>query len=139
MDPETKGKKCQRKIQEGDGAPRIDCPRAARARFRSSPLSGEPFPRAWSAARWLGNYSSEIVSLFRTQKTHRRTRGRHAAARCVQKGAQDRDARPAIPAIVRSRCKMSASDRWFNPRQDARSEGKHLEQHRVRSDMKETI
>ena len=35
--------------------------------------------------------------------------------------------------------KMSASDRWFNPRQDPRSEGKHLEQRRVQSDMKETI
>ena len=34
---------------------------------------------------------------------------------------------------------MSASGRYFNPWQDVRAEGKHLEQRRVQSDMKETM
>jgi len=34
---------------------------------------------------------------------------------------------------------MSVSGRYFNPRQDVRAEGKHLEQRRVQSDMKEAM
>src|SRR5580765_3523386 len=102
MDPETKGKRFPPKIQAADSAPRINCPRAAPARFRSSPLCGELSLRAWSTAQYQGNLFSGTVAPFRGEKTHRHTQDRHEAAHCGQKAAQDRDARAAIPAIVRS-------------------------------------
>src|SRR5258708_25003216 len=115
MDLETKGKKFPPKIQAADSAPRINCPRAAPARFQSSPLCGELSLRVWSTAQYRGNLFSGTVAPFRREKSHRRTQDRHEAARYGQKAAQDRDARPAIPAVIRSRGKMSPLDRMLEP------------------------
>src|SRR6266550_1151 len=139
MGREIKDKKFPLNFSAADSERRIKCPRAAPARFRSSPPCGEPSRRALLTGRCRGNFSSGIVAPFRREKTRRRIQDRHAEARCARKVARDRDAPPAILAPIRSRGKMSASGRSFNPRQDARAEGKHLEQRRVRSDMKETV
>src|SRR5262245_7088450 len=93
--PETEGKKFLLKIQAVDSARRIKCPHVAPARFRSSPPFGELSLRVWSGARYQGNLTSETVAPFRREKIHPRTQDRHAAARCVQKVAQDQVARGA--------------------------------------------
>src|ERR1700757_3462986 len=136
MGRETKGRKFLLKIQAADIGRRMKCPPAAPARFRVSLPCGELSLRAWSTAQYLGNFFSGTVAPFRREKTRRRTQGRHAAARCVQKVPRHPDAQRAIPAVVRSHGKMSASGQCFNPGQEARSAGKHLEEGRVRSDMK---
>src|SRR5258708_30801393 len=115
MDLETKGKKFPPKIQAADSAPRINCPRAAPARFQSSPLCGELSLRVWSTAQYRGNLFSGTVAPFRREKTHRRTQDRHAEARCARKVPRHPDAGPAIPAAIRSRGKMSPLDRMLQP------------------------
>src|SRR5262245_19522191 len=116
MGRETKGKKLQLNIRAADSVRPIRYPRATPARFRSSRPCGELFARAWLTVRRRGNFSSETVAPARTGMIHRQTRDRHAAARFVRKVAQVRDARPAIPATLRSQGKMSASGQCFNPR-----------------------
>src|SRR5216117_3707215 len=118
MDRETKDKKFLLNFSAADSERRIKCPRAAPARFRSSPPCGELSRRAWSTARCPGNFSSGRVAPFRREETHRRIQDRHAEARCARKVAQDRDARPAILAPVQSRGKMSASGQCFNPQEE---------------------
>src|SRR5437764_6643944 len=102
MGRETKDKKFLLNFSAADSERRIKCPRAAPARFRSSPPCGELSRRAWSTARCPGNFSPGTVAPFRREKTHRRIQDRHAEARCARKVAQGRDAQPAIPAVVRS-------------------------------------
>src|SRR5512132_786137 len=119
MRRETKDKKFPLNFLVADSERRIKCPRVGLVRFRSSPPCSELSLRVWSIARCRGNLSSGTVAPFRREKTHRRTQDRHAAARCAQKVPQDRDARPAILAVIRSRGKMSPPDRCFN-RQYAR-------------------
>src|SRR5882724_2666376 len=126
MGRETEDKKFPLNFSAADSVRRIKCPRAAHARFRSSPPCGELSLRAWSTARSRGNFSSGTVVPFRREKIHRRTQDRHAEAHCDQKVPHHPEARPAILAPVRSWGKMSASGRWFNPPQDARAKGKHL-------------
>src|SRR5438477_828971 len=118
MGRETKGKMFPLNFSAADSERRIKCPREAPARFRSSPPCGELSRRALLTGRCRGNFSSGRVAPFRREETHRRIQDRHAEARYARKIAQDRDARPAILAPVRSRGKMSASGRYFNPREE---------------------
>src|SRR5512132_3493894 len=103
MGRETKDKKFPLNFSAADSERRIKYPRAAPARFRSSPPCGELSRHALLTGRCRGNFSSGTVAQFRREKTHRRTQDRRAEARCARKDAQDRDARPAILAPVRSR------------------------------------
>src|SRR5712691_12764615 len=118
MGRETKDKKFPLNFSAADSERRIKCPRAAPARFRSSPPCVELSPRALLTVRCRGNFSSGTVAPFRREKIHRRIQDRHAEARCARKVAQDRDARPAILAPIRSRGKMSAFGRCFNPQEE---------------------
>src|SRR4029077_2405716 len=127
------------KIQAAYSAPQINCPRATPARFRSSPLCGELSLRVWSTAQCPGSLFSGTVAPSRREKIHRQTQDRHEAARYAQKVPQHPDARPSILARVRSRRENVGIWSMLQPREDTRAEGKHLEQRRVRSDMKDTV
>src|SRR6266513_877362 len=115
MGRETKDKKFPLNFSAADSERRIKCPRAARARFRSSPPCGELSRRALLTGRCRGNFSSGTVAPLRREKTHRRIQDRHAEARYARKVPRHPDAGPAIPAAIRSRGKVSPPDRMLQP------------------------
>src|SRR5215475_14103423 len=98
MDLETKDKRLPLNFPATDSALRTTCPRAALARFQSSPPCGKLSLRVWSSARYRGNFSAGIISPARTETIHRRIQDRPAAARCVRKVGQHQDGQRAIPA-----------------------------------------
>src|SRR5262249_10832172 len=113
MDRERKGKTFQRNFPATDRARRTTCLRAEHVRSQSSPPCVELFRRAWLIARCRGNLFSGTVAPVRREKSHRRTQDQRAAARCVRKVAEDRDAQPAIPALIRSQGKVSPLDQML--------------------------